>query len=285
MLSSSYLHIVRAQIDVALGRFDSAVASAEKAKQSDHVNIDISKILNNVRLVARARAQGNELFNQGKFAEACIAYGEGLMYDPSNSVLYCNRAACRSKLGQWERSIDDCNEALKIKPNYTKALLRRAESYEKLERWAESVRDYEVLKNELPGDAKVAEALLQAQLALKKSRGFDTWNVKSGEQIKVITGMDQFHAAITLPGVSVVHFMVASNQHCTEISPFVNVLCNRYPSVNFLKVDVNESPVVSKMENVKAVPTFMIYKNGIKMKEMICPTHQMLEFSVRHYGM
>lgn len=81
-----------------------------------------------MRLVARARAQGNELFNSGKFAEACIAYGEGLMYDPSNSVLHCNRAACRSKLGQWERSIDDSNEALRIKPNYIKALLRRAES-------------------------------------------------------------------------------------------------------------------------------------------------------------
>jgi len=110
------------------GRFENAVAAAEKARQIDPGNVEISKILNNVRLVARARAQGNELFNLGKFAEACIAYGEGLMYDPSNSVLYCNRAACRSKLGQWERSVEDCNEALRIKPNYTKALLRRAES-------------------------------------------------------------------------------------------------------------------------------------------------------------
>ena len=37
-------------------------------------------------------------------------------------------------------------------------------------------------------------------------------------------------------GVSVVHFMTPSNQQCCKISPFVNTLCTRYPSVNFLKV-------------------------------------------------
>ena len=109
-----------------LCRFENAVAAAEKAGQIDPQNIEVATMLNNVRSVARARARGNDLFKSGQFAEACMAYGEGLKFDPSNPVLYCNRAACRSKLEQWERSVDDCNEALKIQPNYTKALLRRA---------------------------------------------------------------------------------------------------------------------------------------------------------------
>ena len=87
---------------------------------------------NRVKSVARARSLGNELFNSGKFSEACLAYGEGLKQHPVNKVLYCNRAACRFKLEQWEKSIEDCNEALKIHPNYTKALLRRAASYGKV---------------------------------------------------------------------------------------------------------------------------------------------------------
>lgn len=87
---------------------------------------------NKVKSVARARSLGNELFNSGKFSEACLAYGEGLKQHPMNKVLYCNRAACRFKLEQWEKSIEDCNEALKIHPNYTKALLRRAASYGKV---------------------------------------------------------------------------------------------------------------------------------------------------------
>jgi tetratricopeptide (TPR) repeat protein len=87
---------------------------------------------NKVKAVARARSLGNELFNSGKFSEACLAYGEGLKQHPTNKVLYCNRAACRFKLGQWEKSVEDCNEALKTHPNYTKALLRRAASYGKV---------------------------------------------------------------------------------------------------------------------------------------------------------
>ena len=94
----------------------------------DYSNVEVGKLLNNVKLVARARARGNELFSSGRFSEACSAYGEGLKYDTSNSVLYCNRAVCWSKLGLWDKSVEDCNHALKIQPNYTKALLRRAVS-------------------------------------------------------------------------------------------------------------------------------------------------------------
>ncbi|KAH7685834.1 TPR repeat-containing protein [Dioscorea alata] len=283
MISDSYIYIVQAQVEMALGRFESAVKMAEKAKQVDPRNVEVTVMLNNVKSVVRARTQGNEFFNSGKFAEACIAYGEGLRYDPSNSVLYCNRAACRSKLGQWEKSIEDCNEALKIQVNYTKALLRRAASYAKLERWADSVRDYEVLSKELPGDKEVAEALFHARISLKASRGEEISNLKFGGEVEKITSVEQFQAAISLPGVSVVHFVSASNLQCNKITPFVDDLCTRYPSVNFLKVDINESVAVAKAENVRIVPTVKIYKNRVRVKEMICPSQQVLECSVRHY--
>lgn len=83
-------------------------------------------------MINRARAQGKDLFNSGRFSEACTAYDEGLKYNLSNSVLYCNRAVCWSKLGLWEKSIEDCNLALNIQPNYTKALMRRAVSNAKV---------------------------------------------------------------------------------------------------------------------------------------------------------
>lgn len=113
-------------------RFESAVGAAEKARKNDIANSELNSFTVTVKSVARARSLGNELFNSGKFLEASLAYGEGLRHDPSNPVLYCNRAACRYKLGQWEKSIEDCNEALRIQPNYTKALLRRAASYAKV---------------------------------------------------------------------------------------------------------------------------------------------------------
>lgn len=53
----------------------------------------------------------------------------------------------------------------------------------------------------------------------------------------------------------------------------------------YRKVDINRSPDVAKAENVRIVPTFKIYKNGTRVKEMICPSQQVLEYSVRHYGL
>lgn len=48
------------------------------------------------------------------------------------------------------------------------------------------------------------------------------------------------------------------------------------------QVDVEESVAVAKAESIRTVPTFKIYKNGEKLKEMIRPNHQFLEESVRN---
>lgn len=213
-------------------RFENAVTAVEKAGQIDPRNVEVAVLLNNVRMVARARGRGNDLFKSERFTEACAAYGEGLRLDPSNSVLYCNRAACYYKLGMWERSVDDCNQALYIQPNYMKALLRRAASYSKvkclllksgipciifplgfcmvymivqllglqLERWVDAVRDYELLRRELPNDNDVAESLFHAQVALKKSCGEEVYNMKFGGEVEDVSSLEQFKSAISSPG-------------------------------------------------------------------------------------
>ncbi|KAK6134708.1 hypothetical protein DH2020_031556 [Rehmannia glutinosa] len=250
MLLEAYLYFVRTQIELAKGRFDSALTAIEKAGEIDPRNVEISILLNNVRLVGRARARGNDLFKSERFTEACSAYGEGLRLDPSNSVLYCNRAACWFKLSQWERS---------------------------LERWSEAVRDYEVLRRELPDNNEVAESLFHAQVALKKSRGEEVYNMKFGGEVESVSGLEQFRAAISSPAASVVHFKTGSSVECRQISPFLDTLCTRYPSINFLKVDIEESTAIAHAENVRIVPTFKIYRKGIRVKEMICPSPEVLE--------
>ncbi|CAA2973819.1 TPR repeat-containing thioredoxin TTL1-like [Olea europaea var. sylvestris] len=284
MLFEAYIFFVRAQIELARGRFENALTDVEKARKVDPRNVEISVMLNNVRLVGRARARGNDLFKSERFTEACSAYGEGLRLDPFNSVLYCNRAACWFKLGQWQLSVDDCNQALCFQPNYIKALLRRAASNCKLERWDEAVRDYELLRRELPNDNEIAESLFHAQVAQKKSCGEEVYNLKFGGEVESVSGLEQFQAATSSPSVSVVHFKAVSNLQCKRISPFLDTLCTRYPSINFLKVDIEESPAVARAENVRIVPTFKIYRKGSRVKEMICPSPEVLEASVRHYS-
>ncbi|GLJ49758.1 hypothetical protein SUGI_1056490 [Cryptomeria japonica] len=285
IVGNSYLLLVQAQVDMALGRFESAVTNAERAARMDLYNHEVTALLRKARSVADARKNGNALFKACKYFEACTAYGEGLEHDPMNAILLCNRATCRSKLGQWEKAVEDCNAALSIKPTYYKALHRRADSNAKLERWEDSMRDYEALRREVPGDIDVARALFDVQVNLKKSRGEEINNMKFGGEVEVVSSDDQFRQAITAPGLAVVHFSSRSNERCKQISPFVDHLCKRYPSVNFLKVDVQDNLFLAKSENVNCVPTFKIYKNGFKVKEIIGPSQQMLESSVNHYSL
>lgn len=284
MLSEAYLLFVHAQIDMSLGRFENALTSIEKAAQIDPRNVEVAILLQNIRSLCRSRARGNDLFKSERFTEACSAYGEGLRLDPSNPILYCNRAACWFKLMQFEKSLDDCNQALLFHPTYTKALLRRAATYSKLERWAESVRDYEVLRRELPNNNDIAESLFHAQVALKKSRGEEVYNMKFGGEVELINNLEQFKAAVASTGASVVLFKTTSDLQCKQISPFLDSLCTKYPSISFLKVDIEESPVIASVENVRIVPTIKIYKKGNRMKEMVCPCKEVLESSVRHYS-
>lgn len=62
------------------------------------------------------------------------------------------------------------------------------------------MRDYEVLRRELPDDNDVAESLFHAQVALKKSRGEEVYNMKFGGEVESVSGLEQFRAAISSPG-------------------------------------------------------------------------------------
>ncbi|XP_055808180.1 TPR repeat-containing thioredoxin TTL1-like [Solanum dulcamara] len=284
MLSEAYIFFVQAQIDTAHGRYDTARSAIERAAQIDLQSAEVTALLKSMRLVGRARTRGNELYKSARYTEACAAYGEGLSRDSSNSVLYCNRAACWYKLEEWEKCLNDCNHALLIRPNYTKALFRKAASNTKLERWAEAVRDYKVLQRELPYDKEVAESLFHAQVALKKSRGEDVHNMKYGDKVELVLDLEKFQAAITSSGASVVYFKEASNLQCKHMSSFLDTLSTKFRSLSFLKVDVERSPAIATAENITTVPTFKIYKNGSRVMEMVSPSREMLQSSVKHYS-
>ncbi|XP_024520346.1 TPR repeat-containing thioredoxin TTL1-like [Selaginella moellendorffii] len=276
--------IAQAKIDLAQGRFEEALQAAEKASANEPFNAEVSGFDKKVRRLVKARATGNDLFKAGKFLEASTAYGEGLELDPENAILYCNRAACRSKLRLWEKAIEDCNAALNVQPSYTKALLRRAQCYTQLERWDSALEDYMVLKSKLPGDVEVARALFEVQIAQKKARGEEVYKVSfGGGGVEEVYSPDQFKEAITSPGLAVVHFITRWSERCKQITPFINLLSKRYPSVNFVKVDIEDHPFLAKTEGVGTVPTFKLYKNGLKVTEMLGPSQQKLEDAVQHY--
>uniref|UniRef100_A0A7I4F338 Uncharacterized protein n=1 Tax=Physcomitrium patens TaxID=3218 RepID=A0A7I4F338_PHYPA len=192
--------LTQVQVDMALDRFEAAVIAAEKAASHYPKNADVGLMLRQARAVANARILGNDLYKAGKILEASVAYSEGLQYNPSNAVLLCNRAACRIKLGHYEKAVEDCTSALEAQPNYLKALLRRAKCFAKMERWDKATRDYETLKKEMPGDLEIANELYEVQVAHKKAKGEKVIMSKNGGEVEEISSSDRLREVISQPG-------------------------------------------------------------------------------------
>ncbi|TYG49747.1 hypothetical protein ES288_D10G119100v1 [Gossypium darwinii] len=170
-IGNANLLVVRAQVDMAAGRFDEVLGAIQRAVKLDPNNKEANTVMRKARAVAAARSNGNEHFKASKFSEACLAYVEGLEHDPHNAVLLCNRAACWSKLGHLEKAVDDCTHALNLRPAYTKARLRRADCNFKMKKWEASIQDYTILVKETPDNEEVKKGLSQAQMQLNKQNG------------------------------------------------------------------------------------------------------------------
>jgi len=108
-------------------------------------------------------------------------YGKAIICKP-DPIFYSNRAACYNALGQWEKVIEDTTAAINLDNEYVKALNRRANAYEHLEKYSEALLDFtasciiDSFRNESSAQAverllkKVAEGKGRAILAEKDKR-------------------------------------------------------------------------------------------------------------------
>lgn len=62
--------------------------------------------------------------------------------DASNPVFYCNRAAAQSRLGDYQKAVDDSKMSLRYDPNYSKAFGRLGLAYSKLNKHEEALDAY-----------------------------------------------------------------------------------------------------------------------------------------------
>ncbi|EEQ39515.1 putative mitochondrial import receptor subunit [Clavispora lusitaniae] len=83
---------------------------------------------------------GNEKYKHEKFEDAIVFYSAALKLK-EDTVFYSNRSACYAALNKHEEVIKDATAAIKIKPDYVKCILRRANSYEALERYPDAMFD------------------------------------------------------------------------------------------------------------------------------------------------
>ncbi len=71
---------------------------------------------------------------------------------------------------------------------------------------------------------------------------------------------------VPMTGSVVIDFFATWCGPCKKIAPTFEKLAEAFPSVVFLKVDVDESQELVDKYNVQAMPTFVFMKDGVILK-------------------
>lgn len=101
-----------------LDKEDGTQESHESDSEEDGIHIDKDKALSE-------KEKGNDHFKEGKYDDAIECYTRGMTADPYNPVLPTNRAAAFFRLKKYAVAESDCNLAIALDTNYTKAYARR----------------------------------------------------------------------------------------------------------------------------------------------------------------
>jgi len=84
-----------------------------------------------------------------------------------------------------------------------------------------------------------------------------------------IESASEFNTHINSDKLTVVDFYATWCGPCKQIAPFVVKLSEEFKDATFLKVDVDEVADVAAEVGVRAMPTFMLFRNGEKVSEIV----------------
>ena len=95
------------------------------------------------------KERGDEAYKNANFEGAIDHYSkcietlqnEGKTGTPLALKAYSNRAACYKQISNFDGTISDCTAVLEVEPENIKALIRRAQAFEGVERYRFALQD------------------------------------------------------------------------------------------------------------------------------------------------
>jgi len=148
-------------------------SSKDYEQQYNQAKKDLYKGLSESEIM---KMEGNELFKRGKISEAIEKYTKALEKasgddDKTKELkadIYANRAACNVQLYEPNKVRDDCNAALMLVPTHTKALLRRGQALESLEKYKLALADFEQVLRLEPNSNMALQAVTRIKRSMKQ---------------------------------------------------------------------------------------------------------------------
>ncbi|CDF90434.1 probable Thioredoxin-1 [Zygosaccharomyces bailii] len=88
--------------------------------------------------------------------------------------------------------------------------------------------------------------------------------------VSQITSVAEFDKALSVADkLVVVDFFATWCGPCKMISPMVEKFSNEYTQADFYKVDVDQVPEAAQKNEVSAMPTFILFKNGNAVAKVV----------------
>lgn len=115
-------------------------------------------MLNHPEDPSACKERGNEEFKEGYWESAVTWYTKAIKLGEKHKelpVFYKNRAAAYLKLEKFEEAVDDCSKSLDGCPNDPKALFRRFQAFQGLEKYEEAYKDLRTIHTYDPNNKTI----------------------------------------------------------------------------------------------------------------------------------
>jgi import receptor subunit TOM70 len=118
-----------------------SVETADELPEIDETTVQAFSEAQRKEYAQKLKEAGNKAYGAKDFGKAIGLYSKAILCKP-DPVYYSNRAACYNALGDWEKVVEDTTAAVTLDPEYIKALNRRANAYDHLEKYSEALLDF-----------------------------------------------------------------------------------------------------------------------------------------------
>lgn len=158
------LNFYKGQAVLYSGNEESALKIFRDVQISDPELKCVSVAMKNIKKSKELNEEGKSFYKQEKVKDAISKWEEAAKLDPFNrkfnSLVYGNLMTGYNKLNKNEDALRCINEAIRCDEKYSKAYMKRAEIYKKIENYSEAIADLQMAQTlnpslNLKGDIQI----------------------------------------------------------------------------------------------------------------------------------